>query len=184
MTKSQAGIGIALLAGLLTAAGCGSSPSTPSWASALGPGVTVQSPAQPAPGHGSPAALVAGIFSAVASKHYPAECSYVEPSQQSGCASGVGALTSSTAPYSQNAAIGYVVIHGDEALVGSTGKFCVPGQKPECYTNNDPAAIFASNKKSFSALWTEQNNVSSENVYSLAPCIKINGKWYLYVAGS
>jgi hypothetical protein len=184
MTRSRAGVGIALLAGLLTVAGCGSGSSTPSWAAALGPGVTVQSPGQVAPGYGSPAALVAGIFNAIASKHYTAECSYIEPSQRSGCESGVGALTSSTAPSFQNAATGYVAIDGDEALVGSTGKFCVPGQKPECYTNSDPAAIFSGNKKSFSALWTDQNNASSENVYSLAPCIKVDGKWYLYVAGS
>jgi hypothetical protein len=193
MTKSlaawhaRAGAGPALLAcvlaGLLTVSGCSSS-STPSWASALGSKVTVQGPAQPAAGNGSPGAAIEGLFNAITDKHYATECSYVEPSVQAACKKGITSLTSSTAPSFQNAAIGYVATDGDQALVGTTGKFCVPGQKPECYTNNDPAAVFSSNKMSFSALWTAQNKISSENVYSLAPCIEIGGKWYLYESSS
>jgi hypothetical protein len=180
--------GRALLTGgliMLTAAGCGSgSGSAPSWAAALGSGVTVQAPASTAPGNGSPGAAVEGLFSSITGKHYSAECTYIEPSVQADCKSGIASVTSSTSPSLQNAAIGYVVIDGDRALVGTTGKFCVPGQKPACYTNTNPAAIFSGNRKSFSALWTAENSISSDNVYSLAPCVKVNGKWYLYESPS
>jgi hypothetical protein len=36
-----------------------------------------------------------------------------------------------------------VAIDGARALVGVTGKICKPGNKPECVTNADPAAIFS-----------------------------------------
>ncbi len=168
------------VAGLLAAAGCGSSP-LPSWASALGAGVTVAAPAQVAPGNGSPGAAVAGLLAAAGAKRYTAECAYVEPSAQATCTSGAAQLSPGSAPYIKNAAIGYVAIHGDEALVGTTGTFCSPGQTPECYTNDDPAAIFSS-RKSFGALWAEANNTGSQNVYILAPCVKVGGKWYLHVS--
>jgi hypothetical protein len=179
--------GRALLTGglaVLAVAGCSSSSSAPSWAAALGSGVTVQAPASATPGNGSPGAAVEGLFSAVNNKHYATECTYMEPSVQADCKSGIASVTSSTSPTLQNAAIGYVVVDGDRALVGTTGKFCVPDQKPACYTNTDPAAIFSANRKAFSALWTEENGISSDNVYSLAPCVKVNGKWYLYEPSS
>ena len=89
-------------------------------------------------------------------------------------------MTAGTAPSYQNGAIGYVAIDGDQALVGATGKFCTPGQQPECITNNDPAAVFSSNKKSFATLWAEENKASSQSSYSLILCVKSGGKWYLY----
>lgn len=171
------------VAGLLAAAGCGSSPQTslPPWASALGAGVTVAAPAQVAPGNGSPGAAVEGLLAAVAAKRYTVECAYVEPSAQATCTSGAAQLSSGGAPYAKNAAIGYVAIHGDEALADTTGTFCSPGQTPECYTNDDPAAIFSS-RKSFGTLWAEANNTASQNGYMLAPCVKVGGKWYLHVS--
>lgn len=184
MTRSPAaravrsGVGPVLLACGLAAAGC-SSNSAPPWASALGSGVTVTAPAQVSPGHGSPGAAIAGVFAAISSKNYAAECNYVEPDKQAACKTGVASITSSTAPSFQNADIGYVATDGDKALVGTTGKFCIPDQTPECYTNNDPAAIFSS-KKPFSTLWTDANKAGSTNAYSLAPCTKIGGQWYLY----
>ena len=176
------------LAGLIAAAGCSSgassgSGSQPSWASALGSGVTVDAPAQVSPGTGSPAATIQGVFSAIGSKQYKQECDYVEPDAQAGCKTGAAQLNSSNAPSLKNSGIGYVAIDGTKALVGTTGTFCVPNQTPKCYTNSDPAAIF-STKKSFSALWTQANQSSSQNAYSLAPCIEISGHWYLYTASS
>src|ERR1700733_15256413 len=78
------------LAGLLAAAGCSSGASSggsgqPSWASALGSGVTVDAPAQGSAGTGSPAAAVEGVLTAVGSDNYAQECNYVEPSEQSDC---------------------------------------------------------------------------------------------------
>jgi hypothetical protein len=107
----------------------------------------------------------------------------VEPDAQAGCKTGAAQLNSSNAPSLKNSGIGYVAIDGTKALVGTTGTFCVPDQTPKCYTNSDPAAIF-STKKSFSALWTQANQSSSQNAYSLAPCIEISGHWYLYTASS
>jgi hypothetical protein len=169
------------LAGLLAAAGCSSTSQTalPSWASALGAGVTVTAPARVAPGDGSPGAAVEGVLDAFAAKRYTAECAYLEPSAQAPCASGAAQLSSGSAPYTKNAAIGYVAIHGDEALVGTTGTFCSPDQTPQCFSNRDPAAIFSSGKP-FSALWAEANKTSSQNAYMLVPCIEVGGKWYVY----
>jgi hypothetical protein len=170
------------IAGLLSAAGCTSS-SQPSWASALGPSVTIVGPATVASGQGSPGAAVQGVFAALGAKHYKAECPYFQPSVQAACRSVPAAEMSKDGPYFKSAAIGYVAIDGDKALVGTTGTFCVPGGRPTCFTNDDPAAIFSANKKSFGALWTEQykasNSTSDENVYTLAPCVKVGGKWYL-----
>lgn len=167
---------LALLAGGLTA--CSSSSSAPSWAAALGSGVTVAAPAQTGPGNGSPAAAVEGLIAAVQAKRYTAGCAYVEPSAQASCRSAEAGVPASGAPSVKNPAIGYVVIHGNQALAGTTGTFCVPDQTPKCYTNTDPAAIFSTGK-SFAALWTQTNTSSSGNVYMLVPCIKTAGKWYL-----
>jgi hypothetical protein len=172
------------LAGLLAAAGCSSSSgsgSQTSWSSALGSGVTVQAPAQVSAGTGSPAAAVEGVLSAVGSGQFAQECNYVEPSEQSACATGSAGFNASDSPSFKNVKIGYVAIDGTQALVGATGTFCVPNEKPECYTNNDPAAIFET-KKSFSALWTQTNKTSTANTYSLAPCIEVSGQWYVYEA--
>jgi hypothetical protein len=83
-------------------------------------------------------------------------------------------------PYDKNPGLGYVAIDGTQALVGTTGEYCSPGSSPECFTNNDPSALFDSGK-SFSALWTTAvaaANSSSGNAYQLDPCLEIGGKWY------
>jgi hypothetical protein len=168
------------VAGLVAASGC-SSGSQPSWAPALGPDVTVTAPAQVAPGHGSPGAAIAGLFAAIGAGRYAAACGYVEPSGQAAC------LTAEAEPGSQqsarNAAIGYVAVRGDQALVGSTGTFCVPAERPRCFTNTDPAALL-SDGKSFGTLWAQADRATSSNVYKLAPCVKIGGRWYLHLPSS
>src|SRR5580658_7559269 len=176
------------LAGLLAAAGCSSGAGSgasgqPSWASALGSGVTVDAPAQVSAGTGSPAAAVEGVLTAVGSGQYAQECNYVEPSEQSDCKTAAAGFNASDSPSFKNVQIGYVATDGTQALVGATGTFCVPNETPKCYTNNDPAAIF-STQKSFSALWTQTNKASTANTYSLAPCIEISGKWYVYTPSS
>lgn len=197
------GTGLALLAcgvtGVVALAGCGSgtpssSPATttssgatstsatvsalPSWASALGAGVTVVAPRSASPGHGSPGSVVAGLVASLASKHLKNQCAYVPPDDQAPCRSQVSQVPASQMPYATNFALGYVVISGDKAVVGMTGKFCTPGKSPECFTNDDPAAIF-STAKSFAALWA--NAIKPSKIYSLNPCIEIGGKWYMYI---
>jgi hypothetical protein len=165
------------------AAGAGASGAAlPSWASALGAGVTVSAASQVGPGNDSPAAAVQGEISALAAKDFKALCAYQEPAVQAKCNSQAGQAASlkDQLPYTVNPGLGYVVTDGTKALVGTTGKFCVPGQSPECFTNTDPAAVFSSGK-SFASLWTSAVAAGS-TTYSPTPCVKIAGKWYIYSA--
>jgi hypothetical protein len=179
-------------------AGCGSSGSStpggsaggavaasakPTWASALGSGVTLDAPGSASPGNGSPQAVVAGIAAAENSGNYASACNYYMPDMQSQCKSQISAAESaspsavaSAVGHATNFGIGYTAIHGTEALVGTTGTFCASGS---CFTNSDPAAIF-STAKSFSDLWNDAVNSGSSNSYSLATCTEIDGKWYIY----
>ncbi len=163
-----------------------STSANPSWAAGLGSGVTVVAPESAAPGNGSPQAVVTGATAAEDSGNYTSVCVYYEPSLQSECNSQVSAESSASpsALASQigtikNLAIGYTAIRGDQALVGGTGTFCSSGK---CSTNSDPAALFSSGK-TFSALWSTADN-QNPGVYSLAACIKVDGKWYLYQPAS
>jgi hypothetical protein len=186
--RKMAGAGAAMLAcgtvALLALAGCSSS-SAPSWASALGSGVTVVAPETATPGNDSPGAVMTGFVDALNAKKYTTVCSYLLPNTQSKCRTIFGSVSPSLLatkmPFAKNSGLGYVVIDGTKALIGTTGEYCAPGQSPECYTNSSPAAIFNSGK-SFSALWStavaETNNPNSSNVYTLSPCLEVGGKWY------
>lgn len=162
--------------------------SAPSWASALGSGVTVVAPASPAPGNDSPGAVMAGFVESLHSQKFTQLCAYVPPSTQSKCksifSSASTGMIASQMPTFDNFKIGYVAIDGTKALVGETGKVCAKG-KTECDSNTDPAAIFSSGKP-FSALWTESvsetNSSSDSSKYSLSPCREIGGKWYADVS--
>jgi hypothetical protein len=89
-------------------------------------------------------------------------------------------MTASVAPSFKNTGIGYVVTDGNEALVGTTGTFCAHPQNPVCYSNRDPAAILSGGKP-FGTLWSEQVKPGAANdVYMLAPCVKVGDSWYLY----
>lgn len=192
---TRAGAGAAMLAcgtaALFALAGCSSggsgspSNSTPSWASALGSGVTVVPPETTAPGNGSPGAVMTGFVDALSAKKYTALCSYLLPSTQSQCRTVFGSINPSMLggkmPSFKNIKLGYVAIDGSKALVGATGESCAPGQSSGCSTNNDPAAILNSGK-SFSALWktavAEANSSSNSNAYTLSPAVEVGGKWY------
>ena len=178
---SSSAAGAATLAPV-TSSSAASSPATssaqPSWASALGSGVTVAAPQSVAPGHGSPGAVAAGEIAAFNAKNFSAACGYLDPVDVTKCKSEASQVPTSEIPYATNVAIGYVAIDGDKALVGTTGKYCAPGQSPECYTNTDPAAVFSSGK-SFSQQWSAALASTAPNVYSLAPCVKVDGKWYV-----
>jgi len=121
--------------------------------------------------------VIAGTLAAFNGKDFAKSCNYTEPATQASCKSEVSQIPASKMPTAKNFAIGYVVIDGDKAVVGMTGTICTPGNSPECFTNNDPAAVFATSS-SFSALWSNADKNSS--VYSLAPCVKIGGDWYIY----
>jgi hypothetical protein len=135
-----------------------------------------------APGQDSPGAVTAAELSALSTKKAMSFCKYGLPTQVAECVSGLSQMPASQFPFSRNAAIGYVAIQGEKAVVGMTGTFCTPGQKPGCFTNTDPAAVF-STVHSFSGLW--KNAMSSNPTsYSLTPCEKVGGKWYIYSSTS
>jgi hypothetical protein len=181
------------LAALLAAAGCGSGgsgSSQPSWGSALGSGVTIVAPGSASPGNDSPDAVMVGAYKSIAVGPVTDFCKYEQPSQQANCKSELDSVPKAEVakemPTFKNFALGYSAIHGTEALVGTTGTVCAPNEKPSCYTNTDPAAIMDSGK-SFATLWKEAlaaNSNSTSNVYSLSPCIEIDGSWYADTSNS
>ena len=204
LKPTRAGIGSALLtcgaAGLLAVTGCSSgstsssaggsgtsaaasapaaaapSSTAPSWATALGPGVTVVPPGAAAPGHSSPGAVLVGLFAALKDKSVTEYCGYAEPAAQAQCKSGLAQTTAGQFPSAENLTPGYVVIDGDKAVAGITGTVCAAGQTG-CVTNNDPAAIFTT-LHTFSALWKNAITPSGTK-YSLQPLTKIDGNWYI-----
>jgi hypothetical protein len=204
---TRAGVGSVLLAcaaaGLLAVTGCSSgstsssssstgtsaapsasatakpSATAPSWAAALGTGVTVIPPGTTAPGHSSPSAVLAGLLLAAKDKSASGYCAYSEPSFQAQCKSAFSQISASQFPTFKNSAPGYIAMDGDKAVVGITGTECQVGQT-ECTTNDDPAAIFTT-LHTFSALW--KNAITGSGTkYSLTPLTKINGNWYLDTA--
>jgi hypothetical protein len=156
-----------------------SSAAVPSWAAGLGTGVTVTAPSSVQPGNGSPAAAVSGEINALNTKKFADLCPYQLPDVQGNCKAAAGSVPTDKLPYATNPQLGYVAISGTKALVGMTGKFCSPGQSPECYSNSDPAAIFSAGK-SFDDLWTQTVKNSSSTSYSLVPVEQIGGNWYVY----
>jgi len=96
-------------------------------------------------------------------------------------------VATGSTPTFRDLALGYVVVDGNEALVGVTGTICVPNETPACTTNDDPAAIF-SEAQPFPQLWAESvaadGSSSTSNSYSLAPCVKVGTNWYIYNPGS
>ena len=186
--KGRAVLAACALAGLAAAAGCTSAGGQPSWAGALGSGVTVDSSAPASSGNGSPQQVMIGVATAFSTGHFIDLCNYIEPSQRSGCTSWWGSPTLGSdldlaqMPTFRNAKPGYTAIDGDRALIGFTGTECVLKQYPSCFTNNDPAALLDSGK-SFSTLWS-QSLMATSGSYSLCPAIKVNGDWYAYTANS
>jgi hypothetical protein len=173
----------------LGAAGCGGgtgSPavSGPSWTRSLGPHVTVVPPGHEHVGDGSPGALVSSYEAAANSGRITVLCQFVEPAGTSACDHALAGATSSNGARISHFALGYVAIDGNRALVGLTGTNCNPTVEPTCSTNTDPAAIFSSGRP-FGALYIQavasQNPAITKNVYSLAPCVRVAGRWYIEV---
>jgi hypothetical protein len=98
----------------------------------------------------------------------------------------MAAVGTGSLPTLRDLALGYVVVDGNEALVGFTGTVCAPNETPKCRTNDDPAAIFSEGQP-FPHLWTESvdadTSSSTSNSYSLAPCVKVGANWYVYNPG-
>lgn len=161
-------------------------PAAPAWAAALGPGVTITPPETTAPGTTSPGAVLTAFAEGVSARNVQEICGVI--ANQAACLSDLRKMTQSQLGQLgtiKNFKLGYVAVMktsagNAEALVGNTGSNCVPGEKPGCVTNNDPAAIFDGNAKPFAALWKAQVAATNSpaNAYSLNPCVEIGGKWY------
>jgi hypothetical protein len=153
-----------------------------SWASALGPEVTIYGPGTAVAGHDSPQQAMVGYIAALNENDYKVVCSYMEPSQQAGCdavmsyeAKGTG--ENAPAVYKiTDFKLGYSAVYsGSEALVGSTGTVCVKSSgKNDCTTNNNPAAVLDGGHPFF-LLW---DNVGGGNGYYPRAVVAIEGKWY------
>ena len=154
----------------------------PAWAAALGPGVTVLAPAPVTAGWSTPGAPVVGFVRAEPTRSPAKLCHYIAlpPPYQGKCVAIVGQALGGYQTM-KNFAIGYVAIHGTEALVGTTYSACFLQGTPKCVTNTNPAAIFSS-RKTFKVLWAETlvSSNSPSNVYTLANCKRIGSKWYVY----
>ena len=158
-----------------TSAAPSSTPHT--WQQALGDGVVVTMPATPAPGSGSPGAAVLGEDKAT----LLAGCGYFQPSFQAECRLMVREHPNPNPETMTGIQLGYVAVDGIRALVGVTATACQRGQHPECITNRDPAAIF-STAKPFGTQWNQAvGSVNSPVLsYALTPCVRVNGRWYVY----
>jgi hypothetical protein len=174
VTAAVVVIGALTLAGVLWAS------APPRWVAALGTGVTVTGPGQVAPGHGSPGAALTGLLAALSSKDPATACDYVFVGSAAQCKAQFSHVPRDQFPYRMSLKIGYVAISGTRALVGFTGKICVPPTTPECTANTSPAAIFSAGK-TFTALWTQtlRPNYSDPLSYGLQPCTEAGGKWYV-----
>jgi hypothetical protein len=170
--------------GASASSGAAGSSTLPSWAAALGTGVTLEGPTT-SPVANSPQATVKAYVAALTSGANPASaCAYLIPASQSSCQSAISkaAQQGEAITYSYRSfELGYTAIHGSQALVGSTyTQFCVVTGAKNCAPDvTNPKTVFESGI-SFAALWTQtQQGGSSSSSFSPVPCIVLNGKWYI-----
>lgn len=191
--NTRSGLAACGFIALVTVAGCGSGGGggltgavASSWAKSLGSGVTVTGPGGASTASGTPGAVMQSVVNDLQERQYSKLCALYQASVQAECSTAFSSESSSAIatemPTTKNFAVGYTAIDGDEALVGTTGTFCAPNQKPGCYTNSDPAAILDSGK-SFATLWSQAAS-SNSGTYSLAPLVKVNGTWYVNSDGA
>jgi hypothetical protein len=175
-----AAIAAAVVIGALKLGGVIWTSAPPKWVTALGTGVTVTGPEQVAPGHGSPGAALTGLMASLSSKDPATFCDYIFVGPAGRCEVQSGLGSRSQLPYGVSFKIGYVAISGTRALVGFTGEICSPRTTPKCLANTNPAAIFSTGN-TFAALWTltVSPNFNDTSPYTLLPCVKVGGKWYV-----
>jgi hypothetical protein len=144
----------------------------------------VISPQSQTAGNGSPGGVATAYTAAINAGKLSVLCQLVEPSVQATCRQALsGSSNDSSGEQFKNIVLGYVVIDGNQALVGMTGTFCNTHNTPACSTNTDPSAIFSSGKP-FATLFSQEldsSNNADNSAYSLFPTIKVGSDWYLDV---
>jgi hypothetical protein len=148
----------------------------------LGRGVTVLAPGPTAASTGTPGAVALDMIKAGNSNNEGRVCQDVEPAAQAGCQSAAARIVNSSTVRYSHFALGYTAISGSRALVVVTGKACSSPGGSTCRSNSDPAAALSSGS-SFSALFARASRAgASGGPYSLVPCVRVGGHWYVYSA--
>lgn len=132
-----------------------------------------------APGHGSPAAAVAGLLASEVAGDWSAStgaCSYVQPDAQSTCAALEGGNPAASGQYQ----IGATDTQGTEALVEVTGVFSAPGSPT--LSNSDPTSGMPGSSADFQTVFDSLVG-NADSVLSPEPCIELNGQWYADIGG-
>jgi hypothetical protein len=132
-----------------------------------------------APGHGSPAAAVAGLYNSELAGDWSdtkGACSYVQPAAQAICASATSGQGSASGSFQIHA----TVTQGTEALVEVTGTLSAPGSPT--VSNSDPSSGMPSSAADFQTVYANLVN-SPATIMSPAPCVKVHGQWYAAVGG-
>jgi hypothetical protein len=150
------------------------------WLSALGYGVDVSAPQTVHPSTATPGDAEAGFYDAFYARQPTAACGYVVPAQRGGCPASLRA-SAAAAGSLRDAALGFVVVKGDEAIVTMTGLICGGRAAPAgCLSQHDPAWIFG-NSVTFDALWAR---IAKEggNPLTATPLRQVSARWYVDLA--
>jgi hypothetical protein len=136
-----------------------------------------------APGHGSPKAAVEGFITDLElGNGSTAWCSYMDPADQQDCQEGAAEADITV---TGRFGLGNQVIDGTEALVVLTGDVCTHSAESatttSCVSNNNPNDGLPPGAGTFSEAYA--NAVSSSGT-TTAPCIEIDGQWYINISGN
>jgi len=135
-------------------------------------------------GHGSPKAAVEGFLTALQTGNGGSSwCAYINPSDLQQCQEGAASVAITiTGTFS----LGNQVIQGTQALVAVTGNLCVHDEEDttttiDCSSNSNANAGLPPGAGSFSEAYS---NASGSNGSTTAPCVEVNGSWYIDLSGS
>ena len=147
------------------------------WLAALGYGVNVSAPQTVHPGTATPGDAEAGFYDAFYGRRPAAACGYAVPGERSRCAASLRSALAAAGSL-RNAAVGFVVMKGDEAIVTMTGLVCGGRTAPAgCLGQPDPAWVFG-NAVTFDALWARIARAGG-NPVTATPLRRVAGHWYV-----
>jgi hypothetical protein len=147
------------------------------WLVALGYGVDVSAPPTVRPTTATPGDAEAGFYDAFYAGRLTEACDFVVPGQRAQCAATL-AKSRAAAGSLRDAAVGFVVVKGDQSIVTMTGLSCGGQPAPAgCLGQHDPAWIFGYHV-TFDALWTRIGKEGG-NPLTATPFRQVAGHWYL-----
>jgi hypothetical protein len=147
------------------------------WLAPLGYGVSVSAPQTVRPGTAAPGDAEAGFYDAFYTGRLAAACAYVVPGQRGHCPASLRASRGAAGSL-RNAAVGFVVAKGAQAVVTMTGLVCGGRTAPSgCLGQRDPAYVFG-NALTFEALWARIEQ-DGGNPLTATPLRRVAGHWYV-----